>query len=62
MLPELTRALVVKSAVSKVLDRWAYEHGVTMGFSRPGKSTDNAMIESFNGTFRDECLTVDIVA
>jgi len=45
--------------VSKVLDKWAYEHGVTMDFSRPGKPTDNAMIESFNGTFRDECLNVN---
>ncbi len=45
--------------ISKVLDRWAYEHGVTMDFSRPGKPMDNAMIESFNGSFRDECLNVN---
>jgi len=45
--------------VSKVLDKWAYENGATMDFSRPGKPTDNAMIESFNGTFRDECLNVN---
>jgi putative transposase len=25
-------------------------------FSRPGKPTDNAFVESFNGTFRAECL------
>lgn len=25
-------------------------------FSRPGKPTDNPYIESFNGSFRDECL------
>lgn len=30
-----------------------------MDFSRPGKPMDNAMIESFNGTFRDECLNVN---
>lgn len=41
---------------SILLDRWAYEHGVVMDFSRPGKPTDNAFIESFNGSFRDECL------
>ncbi|BEH99642.1 hypothetical protein KB20921_23900 [Edwardsiella ictaluri] len=29
-----------------------------MDFSRPGKPTDNALIESFNGSFRDECLNV----
>ena len=45
--------------ISKVLDRWAYEHGVTLDFSRPGKPMDNAMIESFNGSFRDECLNVN---
>ena len=45
--------------VSKVMDRWAYENGVTLHFSRPGKPTDNAMIESFNGTLRDECLNVN---
>ena len=28
-------------------------------FSRPGKPTDNAYIESFNGSFRDECLNVN---
>jgi putative transposase len=44
--------------VSKALDRWAYEHAVTMDFSRPGKPTDNPYIESFNGSFRDECLNV----
>jgi hypothetical protein len=30
--------------------------GVRMAFSRPGKPTDNAFVESFNGTFRAECL------
>ena len=45
--------------ISKVLDKWAYEREVTMDFSRPGKPMDNAMIESFNGSFRDECLNVN---
>jgi putative transposase len=45
--------------VSKVLDKWAYENKVTMDFSRPGKPTDNAMIESFNTTFRNECLNIN---
>jgi putative transposase len=39
-----------------VLDRWAYERGVTLDFSRPGKPTNNASIETFNGRFWDECL------
>lgn len=44
--------------ISKALDKWAYEHGVALAFSRPGKPTDNAYIESFNGSFRDECSNV----
>jgi len=35
---------------------WAYRNGVKIDFSRPGKPTDNAYCESFNGTFRAECL------
>ena len=42
--------------VSKALDAWAYRHGVQLEFSRPGKPTDNAFAESFNGHFRAECL------
>jgi hypothetical protein len=33
------------------VDLWAYQNGVRMEFSRPGKPTDNAFVESFNGTF-----------
>jgi putative transposase len=29
---------------------------VTLDFSRPGKPTDNAVIESFNGKLREKCL------
>ena len=42
--------------ISKELDKWAYENRVTLDFSRPGKPIDNAYVESFNGSFRDECL------
>ncbi|EJB08246.1 transposase [Rhizobium leguminosarum bv. trifolii WSM597] len=41
--------------VSRDLDLWAYAKGVTLDFSRPGKPTDNAFIEAFNGRFRAEC-------
>ena len=37
--------------VSRALDQWAYLHQVTLDFSRPGKPTDNALVESFNGAF-----------
>lgn len=42
----------------RLLDLWAYRHQVRIDFSRPGKPTDNGHVESFNGSFRDECLNV----
>jgi len=41
---------------SQVLDLWAYHNQVKIDFSRLGKPTDNAYVESFNGTLRAECL------
>ncbi len=45
--------------ISKDLDLWAFMKGVTLDFSRPGKPTDNAFIESLNGKFRAECLNAN---
>lgn len=42
--------------ISKEFDKWAYKNKVILDYSRPGKPTDNPFIESFNGSFRDECL------
>jgi putative transposase len=42
--------------ISKDVDLWAYWNHVKLDFSRPGKPTDNAYIESFNARFRLECL------
>jgi putative transposase len=33
---------------------WAYANGVRIDFSRRGKPTGNAFIESFNGKFRED--------
>jgi putative transposase len=41
---------------SQAMDLWAYQNGVKIDFSRLGKPTDNAFVQSFNGTFRAECL------
>lgn len=43
---------------SKALDEWAWRRGVQLDFIRPGKPTENGLIESFNGRLRDECLNV----
>jgi putative transposase len=40
----------------RMLDQWAYEHGVRLQFIEPGKPVQNAHIESFNARLRDECL------
>ena len=47
--------------VSKALDLWAHDNGVTLRFSQSGKPTDNRVggppfVESINGSFRDEFL------
>ena len=55
-LPAVIRVDQGSEFVSRDLDLWAYQRGVTLDFSRPGKPTDNAFIESFNGKFRIECL------
>lgn len=44
--------------ISKILDKWAYENGSVIGISRPGKLIDNVLIESFNGSLRDEPLNI----
>lgn len=41
---------------SRVVDQWAYQNHVALHFIERGKPTQNALIESFNGKFRDECL------
>jgi putative transposase len=58
-LPKTIRVDNGPEFVSKELDLWAFMRGVTLDFSRPGKPTDNAYIESFNGKFRAECLNAN---
>ncbi|MFH7109549.1 IS3 family transposase [Achromobacter xylosoxidans] len=43
---------------SRALDDWAYRRGIKLDYTRPGKPTDNGLIESFNGRLRDEFLNV----
>lgn len=55
-LPKTIRVDNGPEFTSKVLDQWAYSNQATLDFSQPGKPTDNAFIESFNGSLRAECL------
>jgi putative transposase len=42
--------------ISRDVDLWACQRGVTLDFLRSGKPTDNAFIEAFNSKLRTECL------
>ncbi len=44
---------------SKALDEWCYFQGVNLDFIRPGKPTENGIIESFTGRLHGECLSVN---
>ena len=54
--PKMIRVDNGSEFISRDLDLWAYQRDVGLDFSRPGKPTDNAYIEPFNGKFRAECL------
>lgn len=57
----LPRAITVDDGTeftSRALDDWAYRRGIKLDYTRPGKPTDNGLIESFNGRLRDEFLNV----
>jgi putative transposase len=41
---------------SKAMFFWSRRRGVNLHFIQPGKPTQNAFVESFNGRFRDSCL------
>jgi len=41
---------------SRAFLTWAEDRGIAIRFIQPGKPTQNAFIESFNGRFREECL------
>lgn len=45
-----------KEFTSQPMDLWAYQTGMNVCSSRPGKPDNNAFVEPFNGTFRMECL------
>ena len=55
-LPAVLRTDNAQEFCGRAMLTWAHERGVTLRLIEPGKPTQNAYIESFNGRFRDECL------
>ena len=58
-LPQLPKTIVCDNGpelTSKAMFFWSQRHHVKLQFIQPGKPTQNAFVESFNGRFRDECL------
>lgn len=43
----------------KAMFFWAGERGVKLHFIQPGKPTQNAFVEGFNGKFREYCLDLN---
>ena len=46
---------------SRVMDAWAYLHGIQVDCIRPGKPVENCFIERVHGRLRDECLNVKVL-
>jgi putative transposase len=57
--PERIRVDNGPEFISKALDNCSYQNNIKLEFSRPGRPVDNAFIESFNGSLRDECLNTN---
>jgi putative transposase len=56
---DLPRRIVMDNGpelTSKAMFFWSQRTGVKLHFIQPGKPTQNAFVESFNGQFRDGCL------
>lgn len=54
--PESIRVDNGPEFISHKLEQWCKEKTITLDFIRPGKPTENARVERFNGTFRRDFL------
>lgn len=55
-LPQFLKTDNGSEFAGKMLDKWVYERGSRIDFSRPETPTDNATVEFFNDSLRQECL------
>jgi putative transposase len=58
IVPERIKKKLAPSSSTRTLEKWAYDNNVGFDFSRPGEPTNNTYVESFNVSFRDECLNI----
>ena len=57
--PKILRSDNGPEFVSRALLRWAASQNLDMALIDPGKPWQNGTTESFNGKFRDECLSME---
>jgi putative transposase len=60
-LPEIIRVDNGPEFISAKLDLWCKENRIQLLFIRPGKLTENAYVERFNGSFRRELLNAYVI-
>jgi putative transposase len=58
--PEYIRIDNGPEFVNRELRKWLYDQGIQPVYIEPGSPWQNGYIESFNGKFRDECLSQEI--
>lgn len=56
--PEKIRSDNGPEFISEIYKVWAKRHDVVLEYSRPGKPSDNAYIERFNKSYREEILDI----
>jgi len=57
--PKFLRSDNAPEFLSRAILRWLQDSGIATAFIDPGKPWQNGADESFNGKFRDECLSAE---
>ncbi len=57
--PKVLRSDNGPEFVSRALLGWIVDQGIETALIEPGKPWQNGVVESFNGKFRDECLSLE---
>jgi putative transposase len=60
LLPRMIRLDNGPEFISHKLDQWCRSRGITLAYIQPGKPTQNAYVERFNGNMRRELLNAHV--